>query len=432
MSGQLNIKPSDKYVTISPDKGALFKYLEKHGRFPPFSLSIFPLEDLRREIFIDKFMSYRFQSSILIPVDSWSAEVKYDIDLRDLDGRIRPSEGDIVVLRANGIPIATGQIDHLDMETDGKSGTKLTLQGRDLLGMWEDQDSVSIEGRILDGNKYTVDQVVAALAVNSRINSKKIIRREAPKIPYLFATQPGETKLSSIQRYCEALDIYFWMRGDGNLIIGKPDMYGRRSPSPRDSFFISRRNRSSNVLSMRSSRNSTSVPSYIVPLWNGQEGVLGRNVPLPPVKNRNKGAIRLKNLGHVVSKAVVTSTPQGASAQDLSDITALEVAIQQQQQAGTQINFKNAPNILNAYAEREMAKLNMKTLQVQATIPGHYNSRAEAIQVDQVYRIQYDVDNIDQDMFLYEVEYTMTEGEGQRTRMFFCPQDSLVSKVRAL
>ncbi len=429
MSGQLNIRPSDDYVTINPDNGALLKYLEKHGRFPPFSLSIFPLEDLTREIFIDKFMSYRFQSSILIPVDSWSAEVKYDLDLKDLSGRLRPSEGDIVVLRANGIPVATGQIDHLDMETDGKSGTKLTLQGRDLLGMWEDQDSVSLDSKILDGKRYTIDQVVSALAVNSRINAKKLVKRTATRNPYLFATQPGETKLSSIQRYCEALDIYFWMSGDGNLIIGKPDMYGVRSPNPRSRFFVSRRDRSSNVLSMRSSRNSTSVPSYIVPLWNGQEGILGRNVPLPAVKNRNKGAIRLKNLGHVVAKAVVTSTPQGASPQDLADINALLVAGQQQ---NAEINFKNAPTILNAYAEREMAKLNMKTLQVQATVPGHYNDRAEPLLVDQVYRIQYDIDGIDQDMFLYEVEYTMTEGEGQRTRMFFCPQDSLVSKVVAI
>lgn len=429
MSGQLNIKASDDYVTINPNEGALLKYLQKHGRFPPFSLSIFPLEDLNREIFIDKFMSYRFQSSILIPVDSWAAEIKYDLDLKDLSGRLRPSEGDIVVLRANGIPVATGQIDHLDMETDAKSGTKLTIQGRDLLGMWEDQDSVTIDSKILDGKLYTVDQVIAALAINSRINPKKIIKRTAPRNPYLFATQPGETKLSSIQRFCEALDIYFWMSGDGNLIIGKPDMYGIRSPSDRSRFFVSRRDRSSNVLSMRSSRNSTSVPAYIVPLWNGQEGILGRDAPLPSVKNRNKGPIRLKNLGHTIIKAIVTSTPQGSAPQDLADINALLVAGQQQ---NTQIDFKNAQTILNAYAEREMAKLNMKTLQVQVTTPGHYNDRAEPILIDQVYRIQYDVDQIDQDMFLYEVEYTMTEGEGQRTRMFFCPQDSLVSKVRAL
>jgi len=39
MSGQLNIRPSDDYVTINPDNGALLKYLEKHGRFPrcPYS-----------------------------------------------------------------------------------------------------------------------------------------------------------------------------------------------------------------------------------------------------------------------------------------------------------------------------------------------------------------------------------------------------------
>src|SRR3990172_10510556 len=125
------IKPQDKTVTILPEDGALMRYLEQRGKFPPVTLSIFPLEGPGAEIVIDKFISYKFQSSILVPVDSFQCELYGD----RLEG-LKPSEGDIFVLRANGLPIATGVVDQLDMETDGQAGTRLSIQGRDFLGKW--------------------------------------------------------------------------------------------------------------------------------------------------------------------------------------------------------------------------------------------------------------------------------------------------------
>lgn len=418
--------------TITPRKGAMLEYLDKYGRFPPVTLSVFPLEgftksadkvNLQGSIYFDRFISYRFQSSITIPVDTFTCEVYY----RPVDGVPRPKEGDIFVLRANGIPLSTGIVDQLDMETDGRSGTKLTIQGRDLLGMWEDQDSVSPSSDIIWSNTITIKNVIRRLSAATRIDPETIILRDAPRRPYLFATQPGESKLSSLQRYCEALDIYFWMNGDGRLIIGKPDVHGVNGNF--GSIYLKLSPAISNVLSMRSSRNSTQVPGIILPIWMGQENVSSRVSPSQGLANKAAGPVRLMSHGHIITKACVVSTPEGSAPQDLAEINTILVAGQQRESGVTKAG---ANTILQAYAKREMARENMKCLSITATVAGHFNDSATPLVVDQTYRIQYEPDEVDEDMYLHDVEYFMSEGEGQRTRLTFCQQTSLVSDTRAL
>lgn len=408
--------------TITPGRGALLTYVKENGRTPPVSLSIHALENLATETVLNRFISYRFSSSILVPVDTFECKVFYE----KTSGSRKPREGDIFVLRANGIAIASGIVDQLDMSTDPRSGTTLSITGRDLLGQWEDQDAVNLDSKIVWGKDYTVDQIVAALAVNTRIDASKLIKRDCPRKPYLAATQPGETKLSAMQRFCEALDIYFWMDGTGRMIVGRPAMY--QTPSGR--YFCSSISRRSNCLAMSSTRASTQIPNIIIPIWNSQETVQSENLPQKPINNDNPGPKRLRSFGHRLPKAVVVSTPQGAAPQDLSDVNALLVAKQNIGQGTT--SQAGASTILQAYALREMARANLKELKVQVNILGHFNDRAEPVQVDSVYRVQYDDDDIDQDLYLYEVEYTLDEKTGPMSRLFFCSQQCLVSRVRAL
>lgn len=405
------------------------KYLQKNGKFPPVSISIFPLENstitngifsYKEELYVDKFISYNFQSSIMVPVDSFQCEFYYE----KVQGIAKPKDGDLVVLKANGIAIGTGIIDQVDIETDGVTGSKLTLQGRDLLSQFQDQDSVSLDSKILWGNKYTLKQIISALSKNTRINVANLIKRYAPEKPYLFATQPGESKLSSLQRHCESLDIYFWMDGSGNLIIGKPNMYG----ASKGSWYLNKKERLTNVISMRSTRNSTAIPNLIVPIWNGQEQVQNKITKSQFLENSSPGPARLLQYGHRTPKAVIVSTPEGATPQDLSEVNTLTIAGQN----ANQLNRAGASTILQVYAKREMARANLRDLCVQVSVPGHFNDLAEPLLVDSVYRIQYDIDDIDEDMFLYEVDYSMNENDGQRTRMFFCRQTALVANTVAL
>lgn len=426
------VQKLDRAVFIPPSDGALLKYLQKSGRTPPITLTVHPLEALDQEIIFEKFISYSFKSSILVPVDAFQCEVYYNKqDAKKFKLR-KPREGDIFVLRANNIPVATGIVDQLDMETEPRQGTKLSIQGRNLLGQWEDQDSVSLDSKILYGNKYTVTQIVTALAQNTRINPTNMELRNAPALGYLAATQPGESKLSSMQRFCEALDIYFWMGPSGNIIIGRPGMYGPR----KGSFFCLSGARKSNVLAIRSVRASTQIPNIILPIWAGQESVQALNIPQKPLYNRAEGPTRLRYYNHRTPKAIVVSTPEGAAPQDLAEINALLVAKQNVQfvngvQSQT-VSKAGAATILQAYAKREMARANVNEIKVQITVLGHYNDRAEPVLPDQVYQIQYEDDDIDEDMYLLEVEYFCDEKSGDQSRLTFCRQSSLVSDVRAL
>ncbi len=423
------IAPKNRSVIIPQREGSLRKYLEQTGKLPPVTLSIFPLQagpaNVNDEIFIDKFISYGFNSSILVPVDSFTCEFFYEA----ISGYRKPRDGDILVLRSNGTPIFTGVIDQPEIETDATMGTKMTVTGRDLLGLWEDQDAVNLDASIIWSNRFTVSQVISALSKDTRIDPTKIILRNAPRSSYLFATQPGESKISAIQRFCESLDIYFWMNGDGRIIIGKPDMYATRQ-GRRGTLYLLKSNRSSNCLTMRSVRNNTQIPNVMVPIWNGQETVQNRITKEQIIENGSEGPSRLRRLGHRVAKAVVVSTPEGSTPQDLSDINALTVA--NQNVALKKLTKAGASTLLQAYAKREMARANLKELNVQVQMYGHYNDLAEPFQVDQVYRIRYDIDDIDEDMYLYEIEYKLDEKSSQLTKLFFCRQTALVSDVRAL
>lgn len=413
---------------IIPTDGALVRYIQRTGKTPPVTLHIYTLEDLNKEIQVDKFLSYSFKSSVTTPVEAFSCEVYYN----KTPGVRKPAEGDVFVLRANGIPVSTGIIDQLDMETEPKTGTKLSIQGRNLLGQWEDQDSVSLDSKIIYGNKYTVDQIVTALAQNTRINPSNLVKHFAPKLGYLAATQPGESKLSSMQRYCEALDIHFWMLGDGSLKVGRPNMYG----ASQGNFFCLTTARQSNVLSIRSTRASTQIPNVILPIWNGQESVQALNIPQSALYNHAAGPARLRNLGHRTPKCVVVSTPEGSAPQDLAEVNQLLVAKQNVQFVnGHQVQGETqagASTILQAYAKREMAKANVNELKVQVNLMGHYNDRAVPVIVDQVYNIKYEEDDIDEDMYCYQVEYKLDAKTGPQAHIMLCRQGSLVSTVRAL
>jgi hypothetical protein len=208
------------------------------------------------------------------------------------------------------------------------------------------------------------------------------------------------------------------------MVIGRPGMYG----ASQGKFFCLENARQSNVLSIRSTRASTQIPNIILPIWAGQESVQALNLPQKPLYNSAYGPSRLRHFGHRTPKAVVVSTPEGAAPQDLADVNALLVANQNQ----ATLTKAGSSTILQAYAKRFIAKSNINELKVQAAIVGHYNDQASPVLIDQVYRVQYDNDDIDQDMYLYELEYFMDPKTGPQTRLNFCPQSALVSDVRAL
>lgn len=387
--------------------GGLLSTLAKTGRMPPVSLVVKPLRTGSPNVTLDRFLSYQFTSSILIPVDTFSFAFAAP------DGPPLPEliqEGDIVVLSANNVQLATGIIDQTEVETDGEFGEKCSITGRDLMGQLEDQDAISLDSKPIFANSISVENGVKALLRDTRIT--KIELRSSPSANYLLATEPGESKLASLQRFVEPLNCLAWMGPSGQIIVGKPNM----SQKERGKIILNKKNRTSNVLSMSVTRASTQIPNVIVPVWSGQEIVTDRVPPQQRLYNAATGPARLFKLGHRLPKSVVVSAPNATDPQGLSSVNALK--------AGGQ-------NILQAYAKREIARQNQKELIVQAVVPGHFNENGEPYVTDTVYRVQYDRGGVDENMYLFQVDYVLDESGGQRTNLYFCKLGTIVSDVRA-
>lgn len=391
-------------------EGAMLKQLQRTGRLPPVSLQVTPLSGAQ-PFPLTRFLSYQFSSSILVPVDSFSFNFVAPDDPNPFDQSVK--EGDIVTLLANGIPLCTGLLDVTDVETDTGFGEKIMVSGRDLIGQLEDQDAVSLESEILIGQNFTVSSAIRTLIRHTRVPGFNL-KGFTPSKPYLLATEPGESKLTALQRFCEPLNILFWAAPNGRINIGKPDM----KQAPRGTIICSKAQRRSNVMSIKCSRASATIPNAIIPVWAGQEQVVSRISKEQVIYNSARGPKRLRQLGHVLSKATPISNPQGASAQELSDVNRLTA------NAG-------ASNLIQAYAKREFARQNHKELIVQAVVLGHFNESGEPWQTDTVYRVNYDRGNVDENMYLFQVEYSMDESTGQRTTLSFCRLGTIVADVEA-
>lgn len=415
----LTISPTlDKTKFSSVARGGIQKYLEANGRFPPVTLVITPL-DRSKPIFLDRFLSYQFSSSILIPVDTFSFSFVAPDDSRPMNQIIR--EGDIATLYANGIALATGIIDQTEIETDKGFGEKGSVSGRDFLGQLEDQDCVTVRGDQIRANELTIRQAAGRLLENTRV--QKVIVKDAPTKQFLFATEPGESKIAALQRFVEPLNCLFWASPIGNLIVGRPNM----AQKAKGRVFVSKTKRQSNVMSIKVVRSSATIPNLILPIWTGQEEVQSRVTKQQQVFNRAVGPHRLYHLNHFLQKTVVISNPQGASPQDLSRVNDLRAAANlTAEQAATQGPKPAGSNLLQAYAKRELARHNQKEMIVEAVSAGHYDENGDPWAIDTVYSVEYDRGDVQKDMYLFHVEHILSE-EGQTTRLFFCNKGTIVS-----
>jgi prophage tail gpP-like protein len=396
----------------------LQRALEINGRMPPVTLYVRPLAGgitgqltqlIAPALKLDRFLSYNFSSSILVPVDSFSFSFVAP-DGPPLDDVMK--EGDLVTLAANDVPIATGVIDQTYVETENSWGEKGTINGRDLLGQLEDQDAINMDSSPIWGANLTIQGAVRKLLADTRITQIEL--RDAPQAAYLLATEPGEKKLAALQRFLEPLNCISWMGPSGQLIIGKPNM----SQSKAGRVFLLKGKRNSNVLSMGVTRSSATIPNAVVPIWSGQETTVDRVGKEQVLKNGAPGPARLFKLGHRVPATVVVSTPDATTAQGKAQLNALLVA------AG-------GGNLLQAYAKREIARRNVQEIVVQAVVPGHYNDNGMPYMPDTVYHVEYDRGKVDENMYLYQVDYELTAENGQRSILHFCRLGTIVSDVRA-
>lgn len=391
---------------IPPSSTALGQYLAKNGRFPAVSLQIKPIDPSRQSVEFVQFEEYSFQNSVIVPIDAFSFTLRNPTAPGSLYDLVK--DGDIAILKANGQIIATGIIDTVNIGTDPDQGEVIKVSGRTLAAQLEDQSTVNDVDDPIWGNQLTIDSVVNALVQSTRINYYRL--QQTPAGAFLFATEPGESKLSALMRYLEPLNLLAWMDPDGTLVVGRPDM----GSDPLGTFIMDRANRQSNCLSIQANYSSTQIPNVIIPVWTGQETVQSRVSPEQRILNAAAGPKRLYGFDHRVPKCVVVSTPSGADPQSLSQANQIVVA---------------GSNILQAYAKREIARGNLNEIGVQINVQGHYNANLQPLIADTCYNVNYPRASLNEKMYLHTVAYSLSVGQGQRTSLNFCRLGSIVADV---
>lgn len=388
-------------------KTALASYIDKNGRAPQVSLVITPLENTGYgQINLTTFISYHFTSSILVPIDQF----QFTFALPDASGGINDyiNEGDVAELYAGTSLVCTGIVDKVTVETTFEDGDIVTIIGRNLLGQLEDQNSVNIQNQPLFGNNVPLTTAVGSVVQYTRIRG--IGNQGAPVGNFLFATEPGETKLSALMRFVEPLNCLVWSNPAGYLMVGRPNM----GQAAIGSLTCDRSSRTSNVTGMKVDRASTQIPNIILAIWTGQENVQGPVAPQQAVNNPADGPSRLLNLGHKVQKCVVVSTPSGSDPQSLSDSNAIKIY---------------NSNITQAYALREIARSNVTEIQVQANVKSHFNDDLTPFLIDQVYQVNYYRGGVDEAMYVYQVDYSCDPKTGPRSSIYLCRKGCMVAGI---
>ena len=386
----------------------LGRILARDGRFRPVELSIKSLDDKSVTKLVN-FLGYQFSSSIVVPVDSFSFTFS-SVDPSPFTDRF--AEGDIVSLEADLVQVATGIIDQIEITVDAESGEMVTVNGRDLMSQLEDNNAVTETKRPQWGSNMTLKAVTSDLIDGTRIQDVELI--DAPTISTLFATEPGESRLSALMRFMEPLNIVAWTSPDGKLVVGKPAF---DSPILGE-LIINKTRRISNVLSMRATMSATSIPNKMIVLWssvqNTKIGLDGNQV----YKNNADGPARLLSKNHNVIKTVMTSIPTGADAQSLSAAAFFQTA----NAAGK--------TVLQAQAKREFARANFNELLVQCVVPGHYNDAGDPYMPNTMYHVTFDRASIDKPMYLYAVDWHLSQERGQWTVLSLCNANTIVSDTK--
>lgn len=389
--------------------------LGKDGRQPTIKLAIEPLDTDRRfnrgqPFQIERFNSYSFSSNILIPVDTFAFTFRPDPPTKGNRGTYYDRivmEGDAVQLSVGGDTLATGYVDGPSSDTDADNGTTLTVNGRDMMGFLESNDAVNPDSSILYAGNANIQTVMGKLLENTRIQGYET-RGISEKVTSFFATNPGESKLAALQRFLEPLNAIAWTAPNGKLICGKPS-FGLAAVGTLGILMFERK---ANVLRMRVQRNSGHIPNAVLSIWTGLESV--QTIVAKDTKiNQAAGPNRLYKAGHRLYRAIVTSAPDASDTkQGLADV---------------QRYISQGNNFLDSIAARELARENVNELLVTCSVPGHLNANGDPYATDTCYNIVYDAEGIDEKMYLFGVEYALSEDGGQVTHLAFCKLNTIVS-----
>ena len=361
---------------------------------------------------IRTFTSYNFDKNILTPASAF----RFTAPGVDKSLRLAIRSCDLVTIWAvdstgNKQPIGTGIIDETDTHVTPNSVDYL-LTGRDMLGQLVDNAAVDAQNRIVPVDNVGIKTIVSSLIANTRI-PPGFFMQQVPNGRFLFQTAPNETKINALQRYLEFTNCLVWTNPQGQVIVGKPDFTQNSSGYLKIS---STNPAANNCLEARVRRSTNHAIRQIVvqqqkfDLVNPLPFTLYNNDPDVQAVAASKGG-----------RSVYTTFTYGGDGTD---------AVNQLKGVGNQ---GGTPNAMGAQlAARQLAKENVNILDIEIVVQGHMNENDNAYDIDQIYNVQIDDENVSEDMYVYACSYELTIEHGMLTRLKLCRLGTLTAYADSL
>lgn len=356
---------------------------------------------------IATFNSYNFMRSILSP----AAAFRFTAPGVDKDIRMALRSGDTVSLYGfnfenTSIPIATGFIDETDTHVL-PGNLEYVLTGRDTLGALVDNDSVDAQNKIINTQQVNLSFIARKLLENTRI-PQQIIEKQLPNGLLLFQTNPGETKATTLQRYLEFTNTLMWSSPDGRLIIGKPDF----TQASSGKLVLREDAIENNCLEARVRRNTNQAIRQIITQLQGLE-----QVDADPFTILNDDSDLKKQPG--VGRSLFRTFTYGQGNDTVNTLS------------GTGVG--GSPYAIGKqYSLREIARDNVKILDIEIVVEGHLNSEGQLYNIDQIYDVDLSDDDVYEPMYVYSCTYELTLQHGMLTRLRLARLNTLCATSAAL
>jgi hypothetical protein len=93
-------------------------------------------------------------------------------------------------------------------------------------------------------------------------------------------------------------------------------------------------------------------------------------------------------------------------------------------------NSDGAPKTIGeALSMRKLARENMSVLDVELIVEGHFNALDIPYDVDQIYSVRIDDENLNEDLYVYSVGYDLTGDHGMMTHLRLCRRNTICADV---
>lgn len=359
------------------------------------------------------FNSYQFERNLLSP----AASFRFTAPGVDRDVRMSVRSGDTVQLFAfDGTgkrwPIAMGFVDETDTHIIG-GNVEYILSGRDVLGQLVDNASVDVNNNVLYIQKASLKYICGKVLANTRV-PQGITLSQVPNGQYMFSSNPGETKMGALQKMLEFANLLVWSTPDGQMIVGKPNFTQQVSGQ----LLMQYAGKNNNILEASVRRNVNQAVRICVTQLQDLQSV--SPAALPAVTQINADSDVQETADQGVGRSVYQTFDYGDGGDTINLIT----------HVGNQ--SANYQSIGAAISNRVIAMENMKVLDIEVVVRDHTNSFGGIYNIDQIYDVSIDDEEISSPMYCYSVTYEMTLQTGCITRLRLCKLNTIVSGGRAV